>query len=63
MEKRKVAAVTEVELTRGAKGEYRWVVKTAATEPMVAVKEVITMDTALREHYYEEKMEEERDGG
>jgi len=58
--RRKVAAVAEVELTRGAKGEYRWMVKTAATDPEVAVEDVVAMDRQLRQRYY--PAEEERDG-
>lgn len=56
MEKRKVAAVAEVQLTRGAKGEYRWEVKSAATEPDVAVLEVVEMDTQLRMRYYPDEI-------
>lgn len=56
MEQRKVAAVAEVELTRGAKGEYRWVVKTAATDPRIAVEDVVAMDTELRIQYYPEEI-------
>lgn len=65
MEQRRVAAVAEVELTRGAKGEYRWVVKTAATDGWIAVEEVVAMDAQLRERYYPEEIDkkEERDGG
>lgn len=57
MEQRKVAAVAEVELTRGAKGEYRWVVKTAATAPLVAIKDVLVMDMRLTEEYYPDELE------
>lgn len=48
-----------MELTRGAKGEYRWVVKSAATNPSIAVRDVVAMDTNLRNRYYPEELKRE----
>lgn len=57
MEQRRVAAVVQVKLTRGAKGEYRWEVESAATKPELAVRDVLAMDMLLTEEYYPDELE------